>query len=89
MSLTTAQFFASGVATLTFIVAPNAIAGAYPVSVLAAGGGVTRAVSLDLRVLAGGGASSVAGDWLPLLAWFVAAAAISVGVIYAIERRKK
>ena len=89
VSLTTAQFFASGVATLTFIVAPNAIAGTYPVVVFAAGGGVTRAVSLDLRVLAGGGISPSASDWMPLFEWFVAAAAISAGVIYAIERRKK
>jgi hypothetical protein len=91
VSLTTAQFFASGVATLTFIVAPNAIAGTYPVAVLAAGGGVTRAVSLDLRVLAGGSmALPIApSEWASLLGWFLAAAAVSAAIIYAIERKKK
>lgn len=89
VSVTTAQFFTSGVATLTFIVAQNAIAGTYPVALSAAGGGILRTVSLDLRILASGGGMPGASDWTTLFGWFMGAAAIAAAAIYAIERRKR
>ena len=89
VSVTTAQFFATGVATMTFIVAPNAPAGTYAVAVTAAGGGITRALSFDLQVLAGGRISPSASDWTTLLGWFVGTAALAAAVIYLVERRKR
>ena len=93
VSVTTAQFLATGVATMTFIVASNAPTGTFPVAVSAAGGGTTRALSIDLRILAGGGTggglSAGTTDWASLFGWFVGAAALAAVAIYLVERRKR
>ncbi len=89
VSLTTAQFLATGVTTLTFIVASNALAGTYPVTVSAAGPGVIRAVPLILQVLPGGGTVASGGEWTTLLAWFLGVAAVASAAIYMVERRKR
>ena len=93
VSVTTAEFLATGVATMTFIVASNAPTGTFPVAVTAAGGGTSRAVSLDLQILAGGGTgrglSPGTTDWTSLLGWFVGASALAAVAIYLVERRKR
>jgi len=93
VSVTTAEFLATGVATMTFIVASNAPTGTFPVAVTAAGGGTSRGVSLDLQILAGGGTgrglSPGTTDWTSLLGWFVGASALAALAIYLVERRKR
>jgi hypothetical protein len=90
VSLTTSQFLATGVSTVTFIVASNAVAGTYPVIVSAAGPGVVRAISLSLQILAGGGGTIASGgEVVVLLEWFLGTAAVAAVIIYAIERRKR
>src|SRR5205814_9489054 len=73
VSVTTAEFLATGVATMTFIVASNAPTGTFPVAVTAAGGGTSRAGSLGLQILAGGGTgpgpSPGTADWGSLRGW--------------------
>lgn len=90
VSFSTAQFLATGTATLTFIVAASAMPGTYPMAVDAAGAGVTRTVSLSLQILAsGGGPPGGSPEWSVLLIWFLGVAAVASVAIYMIERRKR
>jgi len=89
VSFSTAQFFATGTTTLSFIVADNAAVGTYPVTLWAVGSVISRSASLNLQILPGGGTLGGAGDWAALFGWFVGAMVISAAVIYLIERRRR
>lgn len=90
VSISTAQFFMTGAATLTFIVAQHAAVGTYPVIVSAVGTVIQRSLSFSLQILPGGGVTiAPAGNWTALFGWFLAVIVIAAAVIYLIERRKR